>query len=193
MISEVQNDLAKRVARIGQFMGLDVEDEELLWRHLNDVPPTPDLPLKLGKLVERLRGAPQANTKIADEIREVLEGGAVLDPVEVICYSYTAVMPERFYNDQAKRRAMVGVRLKHADSLGSVGWRPFRVYVRDLEVFRKELLLEIRTECFKRWYDSVTACQRPNGVDWEPPTRDDIEVDLQITAVRYREKFGITA
>jgi hypothetical protein len=53
------------------------------------------------------------------------------------------------------------------------------------------LIDEIKTLCFKRWYDDITNCIREDGRNWEPPTASDVQIVLEVQKIDLAEKLGM--
>ena len=154
--------MALRLARLSGVMGLDDEDELLLWRYLSEL---------------------QAGDKLDPEIRHVLTNLAEESPHMVISYKWKASMPARFYNEKQRKLSRVGFSLRSSDQVKL----PTPMVVNDIEHFKAAIEEKCRRGCFVDWFDRITACLRPDGVNWEPPCDRDVELDLTIVSIELRE------
>lgn len=162
MSDDLKAKMALRLARISLAMGLDDEDELLLWQYLGELKP---------------------GRKLEPEIRHVLNNLAEESPDLVISYKWKASMPSRFFNDKQKKLAKVGFGLRQSDEvkLGSP------LVVNDISHFRSSIEDRCRRNCFVLWFDRITACLRPDGVNWEPPGDRDVELELTIDSIPLRD------
>jgi len=154
--------MALRLARLSTVMGLDDEDELLLWRYFAELQP---------------------GDKLEPEIRHVLTNLAEESPHLVISYKWKASMPSRFYNDKQRKLSRVGFSLKSSDQVKLNA----PLVVNDIEHFKTTITERCRRQCFVEWFDRVTACLREDGVNWEPPGDRDVELELAVVALDLRE------
>lgn len=154
--------MAVRLAQLSTVMGLDDEDEMMLWRYLAEL---------------------ESGRSLDADIRNVLSNLAEESPSMVVSYQWKAAMPPRFYTDKQRTRSRLGLHLKSSD----IVTLPTPVVINDLGKYRADLEHKLKRSCFQGWFDRVTACLRGDGVNWEPPTDQDVELDLTITSRDLRE------
>lgn len=158
MSDVLKKDMAVRLARLSSAMGLDDEDENLLWRYLGEL---------------------KAGQKLEPEILHVLVNLAETQPVVVTSYKWEARMPMRFYNDKQRKLAKFGFHLRSKEEKKMAT----PVFVSDMANFRTNLEAFYRHQCFVEWFERITSCLRDDGVNWEPPTDNDVELELTIESV----------
>lgn len=162
MKDDLKGMMALRLARLSLVMGLDDEDELLLWRYVAELQP---------------------GDKLAPEISHVLTNLAEESPHLVISYKWKASMPARFYNEKQRKLSRVGFSLKSSDQVKL----PMPMVVNDIQHFKASISEKCRRSCFVEWFDRVTACLRDDGVNWEPPGDRDVELDLTVVSLELRE------
>ncbi|WP_408601340.1 hypothetical protein [Pseudomonas sp. PLMAX] len=165
MKENLSEALAVRLAEICLGMGLDDTDEDLLWKYV----------ASLGK-----------GARLARPIAAVLDQKAEFDPVIVEGYNWRATMPERFYTPErmVKSRWGFGLRARGTMESGSTG-----LYTRSAEAYTTDLTQRLGRACFENWRDEITACLRPDGRNWEPPTDQDIQLQLHVKVASLSEKL----
>lgn len=156
MKDNLSEAMAVRLAELSMGMGLDDTDEDLLWRYIAG----------LGEGV-----------RLPRPIAEVLDQKAEFDPVIIEGYNWTAKMPERFYSESRKVKSRWGFGLK-AKGRMEAGGRG--LYTRSEGEYTAGLRQRLSRGCFENWRDEITACLRPDGRNWEPPTDQDVELKIQV-------------
>lgn len=152
-------DMAVRISQHA-MMGLDDVDEELLWRYV---------------LMElNTAGGSPENMKLPYEVVSVLMSQGEYDPFYVQKISWWATIDNRFYTESRKKKARWGFPLEEKSSIEE-GFLSMSI-----EQTKAEIEGRVRTRLFSSWYDNLTACIREDGVNWEPPCENDIELILDI-------------
>lgn len=154
--------MAVRLARLSEVMGLDDEDELMLWRYLAEMP---------------------QGMKVPSEIAIVLTNLAEESPHMVKAYQWTASMPTRFYTPKQKSLSRFGFHLRSSDQVTL----STPLVVNDLQHYRSVIDTKCRRACFQGWFNRITACLREDGVNWEPPTDRDVELELKVISLDLRE------
>lgn len=162
MSDDLKDMMALRLARLSVVMGLDDEDELLLWRYIAGLVP---------------------GEKLDPEIMHVLSNLAEESPHLVTSYRWKASMPSRFYNDKQRKLSRVGFSLKSSDQVRL----STPMVVNDIEHFKDAIADKCRRNCFVEWFDRITACLREDGVNWEPPADRDVELELTVSSLELRE------
>lgn len=157
-------DLAERIASISNAMGLDDKDEALLWRYLHELPP---------------------GVKPSANVLHVLSNLAETQPVIATAYKWRAEMPSRFYTDKQKMLSRFGFDLRANGEHKILGG----VLVEDIDRFIAGLVDLHQAQCFKSWFNRVTACLREDGVNWEPPLSTDIIVEITVVSTSIEKKL----
>jgi hypothetical protein len=150
---ELLHCFAMRILSLSSAMGLDDQDEQLLWEYLATV----------GQ--ERIESdcAP-----IARFLRKEGEGEALL----LKSFHYTATMDKRFDNRPSWRKLLRPLEKKESLVINKV------VFLDEPEgkAYVDKIIENIKVECFNQWYPHLCSIQRENGVDWNPPETSDIEI-----------------
>lgn len=165
MKENLPESLAIRLAKICLSMGLDDTDEDLLWKYVASL---------------------EKGAALAGPIAEVLDQKAEFDPVVVEGYTWSSTMPERFYSPhrRVKSRWGFGLRAKGSMQSGSNG-----IYIRSADDYTADLTQRLSRACFESWRDEITACLRPDGRNWEPPTDQDVQLKLNVRVSSLSEKL----
>lgn len=157
MSTDLLREFALRLQSISHAMGLDDQDEVLLWRYLATVP------------------AQQRDTECSSII-ELLRKRGVLTGHVVRGYHYEAVMDSRFI--KPGRGFMARFKSKELREAAQVDLN--NLVLVDLEEFAANLEKLIRTDCFNKWWPDITSILRDDQVNWNPPTASDISLKLVI-------------
>lgn len=164
MNKTLTQEMAVRIADISKAMGLDDVDESLLWRYF-----------------ACLREGDHLDESIADVLNNMAES----DPVILVKCSWTASIPQRF----AKRRPWpLSLFETNLSISGENVYSPPQVVTR-IDSFVSVLEGWVKLDCFERNFEKITSIQRPDGVNWEPPTSEDVVVDIQYTAFSLRDRL----
>lgn len=155
MSTDLRRDMALRLASISNAMGLDDQDEELLWRYVAELKP---------------------GQKLDSVIAGTLSNQAEMQPLLVTSCKWKASIPERFYKARQKKLAKLGFHLR---SEGEIHLQQ-PAFVRDLDVHRADLEAAVRRACFEKWFYKIDACLRADGVNWEPVGEQDVVVEMKI-------------
>jgi hypothetical protein len=164
-IQHLTRDLALRLAVTCKAMGLDDEDEMLLWRYVASLPEGESVPI---------------------EVQDILLDQAVYSPTLIKHYVWDATYPERFYKPKRRLLTKLGWKLErsgHANDLNQV--------VFDGLAAELSIRAHVRDLCFGAWRDELTACLRADGVNWEPPGDTDVEIRLSIFSVDLKARLAI--
>lgn len=165
MKEKLSEAMAVRLAELSLSMGLDDTDEDLLWKYV----------ATLGK-----------DARLASPIAQVLDQKAEFDPVLVEGYSWRATMPIRFYTPERAAKARWGFGLRAKGSMKSEG---AGLYTRSADDYTTDLTERLSRACFENWRDEITACLRPDGRNWEPPTDLDVQLELIVRTSSLSEKL----
>jgi hypothetical protein len=161
---DLTRDLAVRLAITSKFMGLDDQDEKLLWRY-----------------VAGLKDGDKPDQAIVD----VLVSQAEMSPIMVTGYTWVASMPERFYKKRQQRLARWGFPLRQKKTVRLDQPQ----YVTDAGAYTDSLDTSIKRQCFEQWFPHLTSCLRPDGLNWEPPGDLDVVLQLKINSVSLYDRL----
>ncbi len=155
-----------RLASLSSAMGLDDEDEALLW--------------------EYVALAHMDGEDIAEQVASVLLEQAVLNPILVTRCSYRATIDNKFL----KPTTFLGLsftKKKHVDEV----FPTLPGIFESRTAFEKEYRMRAQEHCIALWWNDLTAILRPNGVDWEPPCMSDVIVDMDIQFITLKSLLSI--
>lgn len=152
---------AMRIHSLSEAMGLDEQDEQLLWNFLAVVG------------IERIESdcAP-----IALSLLKYGSGEGIL----LKQLTYTMTMDVRFDGRPGLKKRLKPLEMKGTLDLHQV----VIVGSEDGQVFLNDVVEGLKTKAFTQWYPHLRSIQRENGVDWNPPTTDDISVVTRCTMQR---------
>lgn len=157
MSTDLLREFALRLQSISHAMGLDDQDEVLLWRYLATVP-------------AHLRAAE------CSPIIDLLQKRGVLTGHVVRSYHYEAVMDSRFI--KPGRGFLARFKPKELREAAQVDLN--HLVLVDLEGFTQDLEEQVRSNCFEKWWPDITSILRDDQVNWNPPTASDISLTLVI-------------
>jgi hypothetical protein len=163
--TDLRRDLALRLASISKAMGLDDQDEELLWRYVAELEP---------------------GQKLDSVIAGLLSNQAEMQPLVVTSCTWKASIPERFYKARQKKMAKLGFRLRDE---GEVHLQQ-PAFVTDLDVYRADLEAALRRTFFEKWFYKIDACLRDDGVNWEPVGEQDVVIETKIVTSSLTAKLA---
>lgn len=171
MNTSLEYDLAIRLAATCKNLGLDDDDEDLLWRFLINLPSSSTVPV---------------------EIADALHSQSTFTPVAITSYSWTATFPERFLKPKPRRwLSWLPKAATPLEASGSCEFNNVPAYVRSFDGYEAGLIDEIKTRCFNLWYDDITNCIREDGRNWEPPTASDVQIVLKVEKIDLMEKLDM--
>jgi hypothetical protein len=171
MKSNLLHDLATRLAATCKNLGLDDADEDLLWRYLMELP---------------------NGSSVPREIADTLYSQSTFVPVAITSYSWTATFPERFHKPKPRRwLPWLPKAATPLEASGSCEFNNPSVYVRSFAGYEAGLIDELKTWCFKQWYDDITNCIREDGCNWEPPTASDVQIELKVEKIDLLERLDL--
>jgi hypothetical protein len=138
-------------------MGLDDQDEVLLWRYLATVPA-------------------QQRAAECSPIIELLRKRGVLTGHVVHGYHYEAVMDSRFV--KPGQGFLARFKPKELKDTAKVDLN--NLVLVNLEEFAVSLEEQVRSACFEKWWPDITSILRDDQVNWNPATASDISLKLVI-------------
>lgn len=165
MSTDLRRDMAVRLASISSAMGLDDQDEELLWRYVAELEP---------------------RQKLDPVIAGLLTNQAEMQPLLVTSCIWKASIPERFYKARQKKLAKLGFHLRGE---GEVRLEQ-PAFVTDLDVYRADLEAAMRRTFFQKWFYKIDACLREDGINWEPVGEEDVVVEMKIITSSLKTKLA---
>ena len=152
---------AMRIHSLSEAMGLDEPDEQLLWNFL---------------AVAGLERIEADCAHIALSLLKYGSGEGVL--LKQLTYSMT--MDARFDRRSALKKWLWPLEIRGVVELNQV----VIVGSEGDQVFLKDVVEDLKTKAFTQWYPHLQSIQRENGVDWNPPTTEDINVVTRCTMQR---------
>lgn len=150
------HDLAQRIVSISTAMGLDDDDERLLWRYL--VALRPEQRSTLGAAVIALLND---QGELKPLICRRWKAKASIDPIFVKpSEGIKALLPKKdlVYWEESPQPAICY----------------------DQEELRVAITQKVQMASFQKWYDRLQPVLREDGVNWNPPAPSDIVVELEV-------------
>ncbi|AXH59511.1 hypothetical protein PLA107_030250 (plasmid) [Pseudomonas amygdali pv. lachrymans str. M301315] len=137
-------------------MGLDDEDERLLWEYVAAVPK-------------------RDHTSVTHDAIKLLELHAETNPVLVQGWSLTATIDD-IYVKPAKgvfaKMTSKPLVFEESSTLSFVCY--------DTERLLKDITEHTQVDCFNLWRDRLRTVLREDGVNWNPPVSTDITVKIEL-------------
>lgn len=161
--------MAKRLGEISLVMGMDDEDELLLWQY---VALTPE-----GEILECVKKSLQS---------------AIFDPYVLSRCEWSASFPKRFYNPSRRLKSRFGRKylLTQKGDATVVGSLASTDIILDLKLFEDQVREAAQHQCFMQWINEVQSVLDPNGVKWHAPGQEHVSVHINIDALRLADKLG---
>lgn len=150
------HQFAARIISLSQAMGLDDEDERLLWEYLAATPAN-------------------QHTAVTSDAIKLLEQYAETSPVLVKGWSLSASI-DPMYVKPAK-----GIIAKLTEKplvFEDSSTLTFVCY--DTAALLKKITNHTQVDCFNLWRDRLQTVLREDGVNWNPPVSTDISVEINL-------------
>jgi len=150
------HQFAARIVSLSQAMGLDDEDERLLWEYIAAVP-------------ER------DHTSVTHDAIKLLEVHAETTPVLVQGWSLTATIDDMYVTPP---KGFIGKITSKPLIFEESSTLSFVCY--DTESLLKDITGHTQVDCFNLWRDRLRTVLREDGVNWNPPVSTDITVKIEL-------------
>lgn len=148
------HQFAARIVSLSSAMGLDDEDERLLWEYLAVLPKS-----------DRL-------AKGADAAKLLAQYGE-LKPFIVTGWTLTASIDPIFVKPSTGAlRRLLDKPLRYTDKSDQ------RTVCHDRDELIAAITQDVQTSCFRLWFDRLQSVLREDGVNWNPPVSTDIKVEI---------------
>jgi len=155
---DLLHQFAARIVSLSQAMGLDDEDERLLWEYLATLPDGTRF------------------SKGADAIK-LLKKYAETSPVLVRGWKVSACIDPIFIKPRKGLLARLINKPLHFTDESSVV-----MVCHDQDELLAKITRYTQMECFKLWFDRLQSVLRDDGVNWNPPVSTDIMVTIELNS-----------
>jgi len=150
------HQFAARIVSLSQAMGLDDEDERLLWEYIAAVPESD-------------------HTSVTLDAIKLLELQAETTPVLVRGWSLTATIDDMYVKPP---KGFIGKITSKPPVFEESSTLTFVCY--DTERLLKDITEHTQVDCFNLWRDRLRTVLREDGVNWNPPVSTDITVRIEL-------------